>query len=79
MTVEQFIVGSIIEIIATAMLVWKFLFLPRLDELDKQRRDWKDRAEAAEHEIRNQEKDTIKIEGEFGDPMDILNGDIDGS
>ncbi len=76
MTVEQFVVGSILVIILTAWVVWQFLFLPRLDELDKQRRDWKDRAEAAEHEIRNQEKDTIKIVGEFGDPMDILEGDI---
>jgi len=76
MTVEQFVVGSILIVIVTAWVVWQFLFIPRLDEVQKQLADERERREYAEHIIRNQEADTMKLEGEWGDPMDFLDRDI---
>lgn len=78
MTVGQVAIENIFVVGATAWVVWHFMFMPRLRELEERLAKEMVRREAAEHIIRNQEKDTIKIIGEFGDPMEML-GDWDDS
>ena len=77
MTIEQFVVGSILIIIVTSWSIWQWLFLPRLNEVEERFHKAQARAETAEDILRNDDSEGMKLVGDhdWGNAMSFLDAD----